>query len=106
VACEVIAMTKPPASYGLDPDAIWLAQALRALGNPARMAIVRRLGQGECFCCGIVDGLPLAQSTVSQHLAVLRRAGLVRSQEIGTGTWSCLDGDALARVKRLVAELG
>ncbi|QDG78081.1 helix-turn-helix transcriptional regulator [Labrenzia sp. PHM005] len=55
-----------------------LAAMFRALGHPARIAILRRLAGEQEACCGqIVDALPLAQSTVSQHLQVLKEAGLL-----------------------------
>ena len=55
-----------------------LARIYRALGHPVRLAIVERLARHKGACCGdIVDLLPLAQSTVSQHLQVLKDAGLL-----------------------------
>ncbi|MEM9633832.1 MAG: metalloregulator ArsR/SmtB family transcription factor [Pseudomonadota bacterium] len=55
-----------------------LAAIFRALGHPARLAIIKQLAGQEEACCGeIVNHLPLAQSTVSQHLQVLKEAGLV-----------------------------
>jgi ArsR family transcriptional regulator len=57
----------------------------RALGHPARIAVLRRLlAAGECVCGEIVDLLPLAQATVSQHLKVLREAGWVEGETRGT----------------------
>jgi DNA-binding transcriptional ArsR family regulator len=61
-----------------DSDDVLLAQRLKALAHPARLTIVRALmGARRCSCGDIVRNLPLAQSTVSQHLKVLREAGLV-----------------------------
>ncbi len=61
-----------------------LAARLKALGHPARIGIIRQLQQQD-FCCGeLCACLPLAQSTVSQHLDVLRRAGLVELHLEGT----------------------
>ncbi|GAB2187478.1 ArsR/SmtB family transcription factor [Roseibium sp. LAB1] len=55
-----------------------LAAIFRALGHPARLAIIKQLASREGACCGeIVNHLPLAQSTVSQHLQVLKDAGLL-----------------------------
>lgn len=58
-----------------------LAGLYRALGHPARLAILRSLSENPGACCGdIVGRLPLAQSTVSQHLQVLKEARLVTCQ--------------------------
>lgn len=54
-----------------------LAQMAKAIGHPARVAILRVLAQRACICGEIVDALPLAQSTVSQHLKVLKEAGWI-----------------------------
>ncbi|MGX1497584.1 ArsR/SmtB family transcription factor [Roseibium aggregatum] len=55
-----------------------LAAIFRALGHPARLAIIKQLASRKGACCGeIVSHLPLAQSTVSQHLQVLKDAGLL-----------------------------
>ncbi|MFQ6115564.1 MAG: ArsR/SmtB family transcription factor [bacterium] len=65
-----------------------VADLAKALSHPARIAILRLLAQkNRCSCGEIVDILPLAQSTVSQHLKELKRAGLVNG-EIG-GAKSC-----------------
>lgn len=74
-----------------------LAQHLKALAHPARLAIVRLLAErDECVCGEIVDDLPLAQSTVSQHLKALKEAGLVRGTIEGRRTCYCLDPEALS----------
>lgn len=73
-----------------------IAELARALGHPARVHIVRRLAaQSECSGAEIFSGLPLAQSTVSEHLRVLRDAGLVHSRPVGTGMVYCVDADHL-----------
>lgn len=64
-----------------------LAAALRALGHPVRLTILRILaaqGQGQCCCADVADSLPLAQSTVSQHIKVLHQAGLIERRPRGT----------------------
>ena len=56
-----------------------LAQFAKALSHPARIAILKVLAQkNECVCGEIVEVLPLAQSTVSQHLKELKEAGLIK----------------------------
>lgn len=73
-----------------------LAARLRALAHPARLAMLERLaGQERCVCGEIVKALPLAQSTVSQHLKVLLDAGLIRSRSEGQRSSYCLDQAAL-----------
>jgi ArsR family transcriptional regulator, arsenate/arsenite/antimonite-responsive transcriptional repressor len=65
---------------------------LKALGNPVRLQIVEFLAMKKvCITSNIVDATPLAQSTVSQHLKVLREAGLIRGEIEGPATNYCLD---------------
>ena len=60
------------------------ADRLKALGHPVRIAIVRALAERSCCCCSdVCSRLPLAQSTVSQHLKVLKDAGLVSFRRDG-----------------------
>jgi ArsR family transcriptional regulator len=69
----------------------------RALGHPARIDILRVLARRTACVCGeIVDELPLAQSTVSQHLKVLKEAGLIQGTIDGPRTCYCLDAAAIA----------
>lgn len=83
-----------------------LARLCKALGHPARVQIVRLLmAVDTCVCGDIVDRLPLAQSTVSQHLKVLKDAGLVKGEIDGPRTCYCLDHSALEELKSLVGEL-
>jgi ArsR family transcriptional regulator, arsenate/arsenite/antimonite-responsive transcriptional repressor len=83
-----------------------LARLARALAHPARVRIVRLLARrGECVCGQIVLDLPLAQATVSQHLKVLKEAGIVRGQVDGPRVCYCLDPRTLKRVKELLGEL-
>jgi ArsR family transcriptional regulator, arsenate/arsenite/antimonite-responsive transcriptional repressor len=82
-------------------DDIVLAARMKALAHPARLAIVRALagvGGNGCSCGEIVRDLPLAQSTVSQHLKILRQAGIVRGEIAGPRSCYCLDRAALASV--------
>jgi DNA-binding transcriptional ArsR family regulator len=89
-----------------DPADEELAALAKALGHPARVRIVRILSRRrECLCGEIVDELPLAQSTVSQHLKILKDAGLVRGTVDGPRVCYCLAERALRRAKALVAAL-
>ena len=83
-----------------------LAALAKALGHPARVAILRRLlAQGECVCGEIVQGLPLAQATVSQHLKVLKEAGLIAGEVDGPRVCYCVDPKAVKRIKELITGL-
>ncbi len=87
-----------------------LATLAKALGHPARVAIVRLLAQRRACVCGeLVLELPLSQSTVSQHLKELKVAGLVHGEVDGPRVCYCLDaqGWQLARLLLggLLAEL-
>jgi ArsR family transcriptional regulator len=83
-----------------------LARLARALGHPVRVAILRTLlRRGECVCGTLVDQLPLAQSTVSQHLKVLREAGLVVGEVDGPRVCYCASPAALEKARRLLDAL-
>ena len=83
-----------------------LAALAKALGHPARVKIVRILSQrNACVCGDIVEELPLAQSTVSQHLKVLKDAGLIRGEVDGPRVCYCIEPHALRRLRALVAGL-
>lgn len=83
-----------------------LARLAKALGHPVRLAIIRLLLRRDACVCGeIVDELPLAQSTVSQHLKQLKEAGLIRGEVDGPRVCYCVDEGALALLRRLVEGL-
>ena len=82
------------------------ARLAKALGHPARVAIVRMLIEcGECVCGTIVEGLPLSQATVSQHLKVLKEAGLIRGEIDGPRVCYCINPEAVRRFKTLLGQL-
>jgi len=90
---------------GLDADEE-LAALAKAIGHPARVRIMRILARrNACVCGDIVDELPLAQSTVSQHLKVLKEAGLLRGDVDGPRVNYCIEPRALRRLKALVGGL-
>lgn len=73
-----------------------MALIARALAHPARIAIVRILAaQSDCRGRDVFSQLPLAQSTVSQHLRVLKDAGVVESHAVGTSAVFCLAAGVL-----------
>src|SRR4051794_29182314 len=81
-----------------------LAKLTKALGHPARVRILRMLSRKEArICSQIVDELPLAQSTVSEHLRILKEAGLVRSTQDGPRVGYCINFDTLRKLKALIA---
>ena len=81
-----------------------LAVLAKALGHPVRVQIVRFLArQKGCICGELVDLLPLAQSTVSQHLEVLKDAGLINGTVDGPRMNYCINPKSLRRLKVLVA---
>ena len=87
----------------LDQKQERLANMLKALGNPIRFQIVEFLAQKkECITAEIVDATPLAQSTVSQHLKVLREAGLIRGEIEGPATCYCLDAENIRWLKEQI----
>ena len=99
-----MATTKNPLDDLLDTDK--LALLCKALGHPVRLKIVDYLKQTEgCVCGEIVEILPLAQSTVSQHLKHLKQAGLIRGEVEGVNTCYCLDEEMLERFKKSVKRL-
>jgi DNA-binding transcriptional ArsR family regulator len=69
-----------------------LAKVAKALGHPARIAILNLLAKRQtCVCGDIVDELPLSQSTVSQHLKELKEAGLITGEIEGAKVCYCID---------------
>lgn len=75
-----------------------MAKRLRALAHPVRLRILEALAESNtCHCGDIVRGLPLAQSTVSEHLRILREAGFVRGETSGSRPCYCLDRAAVEK---------
>jgi len=83
-----------------------LATLAKALGHPARVQIVRfLLSRDSCMCGDIVEHLPLAQSTVSQHLKMLKEAGLIRGTIDAPRVCYCVEPKVLKRLKELICGL-
>ena len=105
--CCPPAEPQPQTSFqGLEgPDADdELAKLAKAIGHPTRVRILRMLSRKEARVCSqIVGELPLAQSTVSEHLRILKDAGLVRSSQDGPRIGYCINYDTLRKLKALVA---
>jgi DNA-binding transcriptional ArsR family regulator len=82
------------------------AAMCKALGHPTRLMILTYLKSiDRCLCGDIVELLPLAQSTVSQHLKCLKDAGLIKGEVEGPKTCYCIDEDMLAKFSRMASEL-
>ncbi|MFC1859589.1 ArsR/SmtB family transcription factor [Thermodesulfobacteriota bacterium] len=87
-------------------DTETFAKLCKALGHPARIQIVTYLKMAnQCICGEIVELLPLAQSTVSQHLKSLKQAGLILGEVEGSRTCYCLNKTMLERFKKAAARL-
>jgi ArsR family transcriptional regulator len=84
----------------LTNDDVRLARMLKALGNPVRFRIMQYLAnQQVCITGDVVEFTSLAQSTVSQHLKVLREAGLIAGEIDGPATCYCINTDGVAWLK-------
>jgi len=74
-----------------------IASIAKALGHPARIAIIEYLLKvNECICGDIVNELPLAQPTVSQHLKELKNAGIIKGNITGNSICYCIDEKTIA----------
>ncbi|MBI2335564.1 MAG: winged helix-turn-helix transcriptional regulator [Deltaproteobacteria bacterium] len=83
-----------------------LARIAKALGHPIRLEILTILKKTKgCICGDLVDQLPLSQATVSQHLKVLKKVGLIRGEIRGPSTCYCLEPISLRQFKMLVKNL-
>ena len=83
-----------------------LADRLKALGHPARLEILRVLAaRGACVCGEVVKVMPRSQATVSQHLKVLKEAGLIRGRIDGKNSCYCLDPSGIADLRVALDDL-
>lgn len=95
-----------PVKLKADPTAESFAKLAWAIAHPARVQIVRLLiGREACVCGEIVDQLPLAQSTVSQHLKILKESGLIQGEVDGPKVCYCINPECLQQLKDFVAGL-
>lgn len=83
-----------------------LAGLFKALGHPARIAILEFLAkEKKCICGDIVTELPLSQASVSRHLQELKNAGLIKGSVSGTSVCYCLDDKYLAIIQQFTNQL-
>ena len=98
-------MSRPKKSVYKSEDEI-LAKYAKALGHPARLAIIRHLASFPNICfTEILNELPISQSTVSQHLKELKDAGLIKGCIELPKVYYCIDKDNLKIAKKLISEL-
>jgi len=91
---------------GLRTSDFEISRLAKALAHPARVAILRMLiERGDCICGQIVGVLPLAQATVSQHLKVLKEAGLIQGEVDGPRVCYGVNPKAVKRFKELIEGL-
>lgn len=87
----------------LTSEEVRLAQMLKALGNPVRFRIMQFLAENPvCITGDIVEFTDLAQSTVSQHLKVLREAGLISGEIEGPATCYCINAEGIKFLKKQI----
>jgi len=85
---------------------IELARLAKALGHPARVAILRLLiVRNECICGEICNQIALAQSTISQHLKIMKQAGIIQGEVDGPRICYCVNPGKMKRLKALIAAL-
>lgn len=83
-----------------------MALLMKALGHPARIAIIDYLLKvNTCICGDIVNELPLAQPTVSQHLKELKSAGLIKGNIEGNAICYCIDESTFLKVQNFLSEV-
>ena len=84
-----------------DTKEIRIAQLAKAMGHPARIAILNYLAPNNtCICGDVVSELPLSQSTVSQHLKELKQVGLIKGNVDGPRVCYCIDRKVYEEAKR------
>jgi ArsR family transcriptional regulator, arsenate/arsenite/antimonite-responsive transcriptional repressor len=82
-----------------------LADITKALAHPARIAIIQFLSTKDiCMCGDIVEELPLSQATVSQHLAELKRVGLIKGEIEGPKVCYCINQNVWREAKQLLSQ--
>ena len=83
-----------------------IANICKAIGHPARVAILEQLlVENSCVCGNFVDDLPLAQATVSQHLRALKEANLIKGNVEGTSVCYCIHTEGWKKAQHILADL-
>lgn len=98
---QAVALAEP-----LRPEDEELAMLAKAIAHPVRILILRNLLRiGACYFGRLADLLPVAPSTASQHLTILKDAGLVRGEIEGERPCYCVDLQKLRRMQHLIGNL-
>jgi ArsR family transcriptional regulator len=101
-----MSVTAAAGAEASEQEGVELALIAKALGHPARVRILQLLlAQDSCYCGQLVEELPLAQATVSQHLKVLKEAGLIVGEIEGMRTCYCASRERLGELYQLVGGL-
>lgn len=83
-----------------------LARFAKAIAHPARIAILKLLAKkNSCYCGNIVEELPLAQSTVSQHLKELKEAGLIKGEILSPKIRYCINKENWEKARNMLQDL-
>jgi len=87
-------------------EQVQIAALSKAVGHPARVAIIQQLLlKGSCICGSLVDEIGLAQPTISQHLRELKKVGLIKGTIEGTSVCYCLDQEKCNEIFSVFREL-
>jgi DNA-binding transcriptional ArsR family regulator len=87
-------------------EELLIAKFAKALSHPARVAIIKLLLEKQsCICGDIVEDLPIAQSTVSQHLKELKESGLIKGNIDGASICYCVDTDVLQNANHILSKV-
>jgi len=98
----MIADPKPASSIDFTEKEHRTAQIAKALAHPARIAILKILAKrNSCVCGELVEVMPLAQATVSQHLKELKNAGLIQGTISGPKVCYCLNPQGIAELRQI-----
>ena len=100
---NILCCKKPEETNG---SQLRLDQLAKAIAHPIRLQILQLLKKKKaCICGEIVDELPVAQATVSQHLKVLRDSGLIYGEIEGPGICYCINEQVLSYFKKMTQSL-
>lgn len=88
----------------MEQDIEWYANMLKALGHITRLKIVKGLCENGCNVTSMVDGLGIPQATVSQHLGVLRSAGIIKGEKKGLEVCYKIVNEKVKRIVDVINE--
>lgn len=98
--------TRAAGAAVLEIDADDVALMCKALGHPARVQLLKYLSTyGACYFGSLTEVVPLAASTISQHVSILKQAGLILGSSDEQRVCYCVNPDRLAQLKQLIGGL-